>query len=64
MFGERPIEGDPLTGDTRDGGDNERLRAHEREVADGAAEAARRADLEDGEVGDIDSEPEDIAGDE
>jgi hypothetical protein len=35
MFGVRPIEGDPLTGDTRDGGDNDRLRALERDVADG-----------------------------
>jgi hypothetical protein len=35
MFSPRPIEGDPLTGDTRDGGDNLRLRARERELADG-----------------------------
>jgi hypothetical protein len=35
MFGLRPLEGDPLTGDTSDGGDNERLRAIEQEVADG-----------------------------
>jgi hypothetical protein len=35
MFALRPIEGDPLTGDTRDGGDNLRLRAREREIADG-----------------------------
>ena len=34
MFGPRPIEGDPVTGDTRDGGDNPRLRALEREVAE------------------------------
>lgn len=60
MFGERPIEGDPLTGDTRDGGDNERLRAIEREVAD--ARPQRRREPEDGEVGDIDADPELIAG--
>lgn len=35
MFGPRPIEGDPVTGDTRDAGDDARLRAIEREVADG-----------------------------
>lgn len=62
IFGERPIEGDPLTGDTRDGGDNERLRAHERDVADGRSERpARRADPEDAEVEDVESEPENIA---
>ncbi len=35
MFVPREVEGDPLTGDTRDGGDNPRLRAREREVANG-----------------------------
>ena len=35
MFGVRELEGDPVTGDTRDGGDNERLRARERDYADG-----------------------------
>jgi hypothetical protein len=35
MFGLRPLEGDPLTGDTSDGGDNQRLREREREIADG-----------------------------
>jgi hypothetical protein len=44
MFTPRSIEGDPLTGDTRDGGDNTRLRALEREVADG-----RVREREDGE---------------
>ena len=35
LFGEREIEGDPETGDTSDGGDDEQLRARERSVADG-----------------------------
>jgi hypothetical protein len=35
MFATRSLEGDPLTGDTSDGGDNERLREIEQEVADG-----------------------------
>jgi hypothetical protein len=38
MFELRPLEGDELTGDTRDGGDNERLREQERRVADGRAD--------------------------
>lgn len=38
MFQPREVEGDPLTGDTRDGGDNENLRAREREIADGRTE--------------------------
>jgi hypothetical protein len=59
MFGAREIEGDPLTGDTRDGGDNERLRSHEREVADGRAE--RRREPEDDEVEEVEREPEHIS---
>ena len=35
LFSVRMVEGDPETGDTSDGGDNARLRAREREVADG-----------------------------
>ncbi len=35
MFEMRIVEGDPETGDTSDGGDDGRLRAREREVADG-----------------------------
>ncbi len=38
MFNPRPIEGDPLTGDTRDGGEDARLAAAERRIADGRAE--------------------------
>jgi hypothetical protein len=38
MFEERKVEGDPLTGDTRDGGEDQRLLDHERRVADGWAE--------------------------
>jgi hypothetical protein len=38
MFEPRPVEGDPLTGDTRDGGDDARLAAAERRVADGRAQ--------------------------
>jgi hypothetical protein len=35
MFEERPVEGDPLTGDTRDGGEDARLATRERRIADG-----------------------------
>ena len=35
LFSVRMVEGDPETGDTSDGGDNARLRAREREIADG-----------------------------
>ena len=38
MFEPRSLEGDEKTGDTRDGGDDERLKAIERRVADGRAE--------------------------
>jgi hypothetical protein len=38
MFEPRPVEGDPLTGDTRDGGEDARLAAAERRIADGRAE--------------------------
>ena len=38
MFEPRPLEGDEKTGDTRDGGDDERLKAIERRVADGRGE--------------------------
>jgi hypothetical protein len=38
MFEERGVEGDPKTGDTRDGGEDARLAAAERRVADGRAE--------------------------
>jgi hypothetical protein len=38
MFEPRPVEGDELTGDTRDAGDDPRLSAMERRVADGRAE--------------------------
>jgi hypothetical protein len=38
MFEPRPVEGDPLTGDTRDGGENARLANMERRIADGRAE--------------------------
>jgi hypothetical protein len=48
MFGPRTIEGDPLTGDTRDGGDDARLRALEREVADGRLNEESRRSTSDG----------------
>jgi hypothetical protein len=35
MFEPRPVEGDPLTGDTRDGGEDARLASRERNIADG-----------------------------
>ena len=38
LFEPRPLEGDEKTGDTRDAGDDERLKAIERRVADGRAE--------------------------
>jgi hypothetical protein len=38
MFEPRPVEGDEKTGDTRDGGEDARLAAMERRVADGRAE--------------------------
>lgn len=38
MFEPRPVEGDALTGDTRDGGEDARLAARERRIADGRAE--------------------------
>jgi hypothetical protein len=51
MFDVRPIEGDPLTGDVRDGGDNERLRTRERQV---------QREPDDGEVEDVEREPENV----
>jgi hypothetical protein len=38
LFAERPVEGDPLTGDTSDGGADPRLAEHERRIADGRSE--------------------------
>jgi hypothetical protein len=38
MFEPRPVEGDEKTGDTRDAGDDPRLSAMERRIADGRAE--------------------------
>jgi hypothetical protein len=38
MFEPRPVEGDELTGDTRDGGEDARLAARERRIADGRAD--------------------------
>jgi hypothetical protein len=38
MFEPRPLEGDETTGDTRDAGDDPRLEAMERRIADGRAE--------------------------
>jgi hypothetical protein len=72
MFGPRPIEGDPVTGDTRDGGDNERFRAREREIADARvderegrrsvadAEDVRRSRADEGNDLTADDEPENI----
>lgn len=48
LFEERRLEGDPLTGDTRDGGDDARLAAHERRVADGWAEEGDEAPVQSG----------------
>jgi hypothetical protein len=68
MFGERPIEGDPLTGDTRDGGDDQGLRAREREIADGReqgrtaqnAQNLRRAADDEGDDLVDEGEPENL----
>ena len=55
LFEPRPLEGDEKTGDTRDGGDDERLKAMERRVADGrgeegdADELARREPTSEGD---------------
>lgn len=59
MFKSRAVEGDPLTGDTRDGGEDTRLAQREREVADGRPQQAeeRRAPAVDDKGGD---EREDI----
>jgi hypothetical protein len=46
MFEPRPIEGDPVTGDTRDGGEDARLAAAERRVADGRAEEGDEQSLQ------------------
>lgn len=70
MFDFRPVEGDPVTGDTRDGGDNAGLRAREQEIADGRVEESgrravenaqnlRRSSVDEGHVG-TEIEPEDI----
>ena len=75
MFQERRVEGDPYTGDTRDGGDDPALAAREREIADGyeegrsqADERRRRADAQrranaaaDDELDVPDSEPENLS---
>ena len=53
MFVPREIEGDPLTGDTRDGGDDPRLRRLEKAVADGR-------DPDDSEVLDVQQDPEQL----
>ena len=44
MFEERRVEGDPKTGDTRDGGEDARLASRERRIADGWLD--ERADRE------------------
>lgn len=45
MFEPRPLEGDPLTGDTRDGGDDARLNAIERRIADGRSQEGDDVEL-------------------
>ena len=46
LFEPRPLEGDEKTGDTRDAGDDERLKAIERRVADGRAEEGDAEELD------------------
>lgn len=48
LFAERRIEGDPLTGDTRDAGEDARLARIERRVADGRSEEGDGERLERG----------------
>ena len=48
LFEPRPVEGDERTGDTRDAGDDERLKAIERRVADGRAEEGDADELAKG----------------
>lgn len=60
MFGQREIEGDPLTGDTRDGGDNEGLRARERAIADGRPQPPAKREPDDDEVEDVERDPEHV----
>lgn len=67
LFEERKIEGDPLTGDTSDGGDDERLRRRARQVEkengeDTEGEPSEPGEPEEGEPEDDESEPEE--GDE
>ena len=62
MFEERAIEGDPVTGDTRDGGDDARLRRRERELADGDEGGTRGRSAEDAQ--DLRRTPEDTENDE
>ena len=65
MFAPRPVEGNPLTGDVSDAGDDPRLRAHEQEVADGYSESprpseTRRRQPDESEVDHLDDTPEQI----
>ena len=46
MFGMRPVEGDPETGDTSDGGDNPTLRSRERTARGQTEQGNRRAPAE------------------
>src|SRR5215469_2743551 len=46
LFAERRTEGDPLTGDTRDAGEDSRLAAIERRIADGRSEEGDDKQLE------------------
>ena len=79
LFSVRMVEGDPETGDTSDGGDNVRLRARERDVADGrfderqdresqsrSRQAPAEGERESGErrVSESDSERGDAAADD
>ena len=51
LFEPRPLEGDEKTGDTRDGGDDERLKGIERRVADGRGEEGDADELAKGSPG-------------
>ena len=63
MFPDRETEGDPETGDTSDGGDDPRLRDHERRVADGWSNERQRRQANDNQREANDNEPPERIGD-
>ena len=70
MFEPRPLEGDEKTGDTRDAGEDPRLAARERRIADGRAEQGDEDDPRDqkpggaGDVQHVEQDAEPTGGDD